>query len=483
MLLVPVPVDAKRVDDNRMPQLKLKPRQSYGIIRDCEVRLGLSVAALLIHECARARFAGVKTCETIVTRPFSLSFAPFKLALLFSFMAGIVNPVLASDVRGVSDAAQPIRLGGGNLYLSGQIRYLMDDNKNRSRTDPRDISGVVLSPAAVFQADQGSLDFQASYEGGYATLDDSNFDFEDHVAAVSVGSTLSKRLRVGADASYIQRHDEFDEDVDVGTLVRDDLVVSQNTKLNAGLIYGAQNARGNVSAGLTLFSHKLDELDVDNSSVAPDYDLVEPAVELSLRVSQDTRFTIGFIQGLYDYENDNSDRSITRGLLGLQFSPTGKLQGQVRIGSAYTSYDTGVNPSKSNAIFNFAVTYRPVSYSRFILRAQRRLDNSDNSSIDFSGFGTTSDIYKLDWFHQWTPRIATDSYVSWVSTDRECPDSSTEFSSGGVKVIYSFLRSWTISFDVQQDSSSSSLCDTDSRDAYSLGYDRQKIDVILGYTL
>lgn len=396
-------------------------------------------------------------------------------------VASIASQAGVASAAEISDSAQSIKVGEGDLFLSGGLGYQYDDNKNRTATNESDLTGVVVSPTVVYKADQGSLQFQTSYEGGYGSFDDSAFDFDDHRVEVSLGSELSRRWRLGANFNVTQRHDDFDNEIDATNGIRDNFVVINSVSADVGFRYGAQGAKGNLEGGLLVLTHDLEELDFNPEGINPDFDLVEPSLQFSLRLSQDTRLTLGVTHGQFDFDN-SVDRSITRTLLGLQFSQTGKVRGFFRVGNAVTRFDDS-RSSFSTFVFDSVITYLPVSFSRFVLRGSRRLDNRDNSAVDFSNAGTTSDIVSLSWIHKWGSRFSTDAFARLELTDRECPAASEDLSVIGLTSNYQLFNKVSLGLGVQQESQTGDLCAGDTRDADVFDYDRQRINVSVNFTL
>lgn len=94
--------------------------------------------------------------------------------------------------------------------------------------------------------------------------------------------------------------------------------------------------------------------------------------------------------------NSLQDNTVQSPYLGLNWAPTAKISGSIKIGYSFTNYDhqvPGLNSSTRTWSFNAQTSYRYNNYTTFILLAQRSIqEDVDLANTGFIGSGLTATV-------------------------------------------------------------------------------------------
>lgn len=368
------------------------------------------------------------------------------------------------------EGATPIPVGEGNLFISSSFGFSSNDNTFLSSNAEQSSEGVFFEPRLLFETEKGSARFQAVYDGALGEFSDPILDFLNHdfQARGSVG--LSNRLNVGGSLGVLRRNIEVGSDPT--QLIINEPVSIQDARFELFARYGARNARGNLRGRIRFFDHTRSRSEFLVNQTSEDFFLVEPSIELGIRLSPDTRFVLGTRFGVFDFSESSLDRSISTFLLGIELSPTGKLSGSARIGLARTFFDDDTNTDTNEVILESAIDYEISRISSIRLEADRRLDNQDGSGIDFTTAGVIFDDFSISWSHSWRPRFSTTLTAALLSVERDCPGTSADRITYSLNTRFTISRKVSLGVSASRDSRNGDICSDSPDETDAPDYDR-----------
>ncbi len=180
------------------------------------------------------------------------------------------------------------------------------------------------------------------------------------------------------------------------------------------------------------------------------------------------------------FDNSRKDRSDTTILLGVDIAATGKLSGQIKLGSTLTDYDNDRLRDTSELVIRTQLNYAPVDYSVFSLVVNRETDKlSDNAAADNAA--SVTDLVQLNWRHYWSSRFFHRAGISRSATDRECPSGDGVTNLARYEFNLQFSRWLEFGIGGSAENRETTLCDPTSVD--DTNFDRTQIGVHLRATL
>lgn len=335
---------------------------------------------------------------------------------LFVFSACLTG---AAESFAQDDFGFSKKLGDSDFYPAVRLEYVSDSNIFLDSDNETESANFRVTPQLLFNAQNGQISIEAEYKGEYNNSDVSAGSYADHSLRFETTAELSKRFRTGASLALLSEHQDLGTRLTRGIADENtDAVEFNQTGFNVFGTYGAAQARGNISFGLTL-----DALNFTNQAALTDgqnYLSVEPYGVFSLRVSPDLRALAELRLASTSYDNRLLDRSEATVLFGVDISTTRKLSGQIKVGGTLTEYDNDSLRDTSQLTIRTGLNYKPVEYSAFSLVLSRGTDRlSDNAAtVDQASI---TDVLRLGWRHNWSSRVFHRAGLTRRARTEDCP--------------------------------------------------------------
>ncbi len=373
-----------------------------------------------------------------------------------------------------------IAVGETDLIPAVRIDYVSTDNLYRKAEDEVSGSGVLVAPSLVWRADRRLLSLSAQYAGEYGSYSEDGLDYDDHELLLQGNGNISSKQRLFANLSFSKTTEEQGTGQTSTVLdpLDEQIEINQVTG-RVAYTYGSLEARGNITGGLLVNSTSF--ANVEQFTDGDDYSLIQPYGVFSLRISPDTRALFEVRIGQRDYDADINDRSELSLLTGVELSASSKLSGNARVGFTSVSYDNADDADSTAVIAEVGLLYSPVSYSTIGLNLDRRLATEEigNGLLGDSVYSSA----EVAWNHDWSSRIQSTAAVSYLDSDRDCPDYSTQTLSATLELNYQ-VRRW-LSFGVSGGQATRALdaCEGTTEADADLDYDRSVVGAHVRATL
>lgn len=248
-------------------------------------------------------------------------------------------------------------------------------------------------------------------------FEDSDDNFIDHNLSVGAQFEPTSRVRFGVNGGYAMLHDDRGTGASEGGGLAGVLALSEpdqykRTSLGANLEYGAQDAVGQLVAGLGFAQKRYDRAAAAQSR---DLDTLDLNLGLRMRLMPKTKmlFDIERQQGRYEdaATSASADYDDTRLLVGLTWEATGKTTGRVRVG---TSDRELPNRDVSAFTWDAGVTWSPREHYRFTFDGGQRTTDGT-----FPTLAIENTYYTVGWNHDWTPRVESRLAYTLSTDDHE----------------------------------------------------------------
>ncbi len=371
------------------------------------------------------------------------------------------------------------KVGEADFYPAVRVEYLTDSNVLLNAENETEASGVRVTPEFLYRAGKGLVSLEAEYKGEYNSSDVSVASYADHALRFEGNAEFSSRIRAGARLGIVSDHQELGTYLTRGIADENtDAVEYNQTTFDVFSRYGAAQAKGNIELGLSI-----DSLNFSNQSDLTDgesYNNVEPYAQFSLRVSPDLRALAEVRFGSTSYDNSGKDRSDTTFLLGVDIAPTGKLNGQIKVGSTLTSYDANDLSDSSELVMRSELKYAPVDYSLFSLVVDREVEKLSDNAATINAAEVT-DLVQLNWTHYWSTRFFHRAKIARTSIQRDCPSQDVIVNLVGYEFNLQFRR-W-LEFGVGGTGASREATSCGDPNATNLSYDRTLVGIHVRATL
>ena len=224
--------------------------------------------------------------------------------------------------------------------------------------------------------------------------------FEDHQLFLNGFLEISSRLRARLELSQTIDHQELGTGLSSNRGVLDSLTEpdSFNTsRARAELSYGAALARGQVRVGINFTDQQFDSVlgsfsNLEETAVAPD-------ARLLYRIGTRTQVFAGL--GFADVTGGDSERTINRQLVGVEFDASAITSGTITLSNEIENFSS--NRRDLNFFgFDVELTWRPRRFSTVTIsggrQSERGLFNDD--------IGVATRI-NARWQHFWRDRFST----------------------------------------------------------------------------
>ena len=396
------------------------------------------------------------------------------LSAFVALSAALISPAFAQDeLEGL-----PVKLGDTNLYPSVSLSFLQNSNSLLSNSNEVSSTATVIAPTVRWVADRRLASITASYAGNYQASSETALNYDDHQFVLEAGASYTKRQLLSGSLRIGFGHEELGFNLTRGiATLNDEQVEHSDIELAGQFTYGAEQARGNVSVGARVqaFSYS-NRPDLTRGG---DFNLFEPYAQFSLRISSDTRAIAEVRYGSVAFDNSDSDYDFITVLGGLSFAATGKLGGEVKVGSSTSQFKLAGADDSTTLVFEADLSYTPSTLTKFTLSADRAFENANGSTSD----QVIYDVVALSWGYRQSERVFYAASVQRESRTRTCPEVDTATVSGFASVKINVRRWIAIGIGASSATRSSGQCANSEIDDSDLDFDRQKLNVFTEITL
>ena len=379
-----------------------------------------------------------------IKRPSCLSVAAQRTLRLSNCFGALVlltasTGLAAQDVF-EPDGALSFKLGETDVYPSVRIDYLQNSNAFLTPSNPTEAADITISPELNWVADRRLVTLLGTYSGNYNSSSEEALNYADHTLSFTADAELSSRKHVDATLSLNFGHEDLGLELTRGNADENsELVQFTNIEGLASFRYGADQARGNVTAGLNLqdFGYN-SRRDV---SAGRGFSLFEPFAAFSYRLGGDTRAVAELRFATVNFDNKDRDRTDLTLLGGMNFAATGKTGGNFRVGLVQSQPDLASLNSQTELVLESVLFWEPTSFSRFTLSGTRTLDNEGSSLVSTDAVSAISNRFRLSWRHEWSSRLSHTAFVQSFMLEQACPNRNSDRVLGSIEFNLQ-IRRW-----------------------------------------
>lgn len=376
--------------------------------------------------------------------------------------------------------AQEIAIGETVAKPSIRLNYMSTDNTFRTAEESEESARLSLQPSIAWVADRRLLTMSASYSGEYAPSSEESPGFVDHSFVFSAVSEFTKRNVTTASLTLERKHYEIGDGILASAVPEDGERVATYNNLDLAIRhkYGAQDAKGNINGGFSV--QNVDYTNRPEFTNGRDLQKASMFGEFAYRLSGDTRGLIGLQLTNLKFSSDALNRSEIAPYVGLGFSATGKLSGQILAGVIQQRNENPDRTDTTEAFISTKLTLRQSSASVFEIQFDRELDDTSAQLVAERNSPVTTTL-SAGWLYEWTSRFTTDLKITVLTLDTTCPNSGYRTVSPTLEVAYS-IRRW-LSFGINAGLESRAADNCEGLDAESLeDYDRNSIGAFIAAT-
>lgn len=308
-------------------------------------------------------------------------------------------------------AVQPQAIPFGSFVLVPTLvsQTLFDDNIYGLSSDEVSSFAQILTPSLAFVAQDRLNVYTASYELEAASYaNDSNDSYADQTFRLTAHMEPDSRLRFDGGLTYHMTHDARGTGSSTGIGLPAIQAMGEVDKynvtgVNAGVEYGARDARGMAVASVGWAQKRYDREAVATSR---DNDTLSSLIGLRARLMPKTTATLDFERVDTGFKNNDltkggtRDSLDTRILAGVTWDTTAQTSGKVRLGQGKREVDGAGNKTKFS--WDLGVKWQPMAFDLFTLDAGSSLGDSNGDYVTLEG--TT---YNASWTHEWSDRFNT----------------------------------------------------------------------------
>jgi len=359
----------------------------------------------------------------------------------FSMRAIVIAFALLPAYQALAVEARVYQLeNGGAIAPHLTIELGQDNNPLRGENGSEGSAYVTVEPDVRYIAQRRNNKLTIAYDGQYlqyfnqycsdstanvgfgntvsrpgdcASPASQTFDkasYQNHSLGLAGFLEISRRARATVDISTSITHQPLGTglsatDSVLSVLQEPDALIRNTAR--AGFSYGAYQARGELRLGLGYTDRRYREnggRNLDNISESA----VEPSASILYRVGNRTQVFAGL--SVIDITGGNSERTIGRRFVGVEFDASAITSGSIRLSDNSEDFETG--GSLSYAGFDVDLTWRPRRFSTVKIGAGRETERATLS--EGVGITTKADI---EWIHYWRDRFST--IVEFAIQDNE----------------------------------------------------------------
>lgn len=373
------------------------------------------------------------------------------------------------------------KVGETDLYPSVRIDFLSNSNAYVTAEDPVTATDITLSPEVFWVADRRLLTLVGSYQGRYNTSSEDSLNFADHRLGLEADAELTARRRLSGELLIDFGHEPLGQNLTRGQAsAGDDLVTFTDFRANGEFRYGANQARGNIAAGLELGNFDYNSRSEITSGRG--YSVFEPYAEFSLRVSGDTRFVTRLSYATLSFEDSRRDRSDLSLLGGFNFAATGKTGGGFRVGVLQSQNKQGITADETVFIYQADLFWEPTSFSRFDFNARREIDNQGSSLVAVDSEASVKDTANITWTHSWSSRVSSRARVTSVNLNGTCPERDETQLTGLLEFDVQIRRWFSVGVTGSSTTRDVTSCDVEDTDV-DLDFERSRVGAYIRATL
>ncbi len=406
----------------------------------------------------------------------------FKFMPTSQVTVGAILACIAANVVGQDfDDQQSVAIGEAALYPSIRIDYQTNDNVGLLPDSEVEGSATIVRPEFVFVADKSGLVFQAGYSGAYSLGSEAPLEWDDHRLTATLAAQFDRRRRANLDVRFENLHEDLGVNLTRGRGTEFDEPVEFNRfYLDTRLGYGVSDARGNLSAGIRVAAR--DYANLDEVTDGRSYTRVTPYGQFGYRIGGDTRAIIELRASTASFDNANGDRDDIGVLLGLQFTATGRLSGEFKVG--FENVDFAANGAEDSTLLvaEANLRYRPRTFALLSLDLSRGINNTGLGLVADGDEESIATLVRVGWQHNWSTRVSTDAFVALNRQDEICPTASDSTASAGFELNVAVRRWLQIGAGFESASRQADSC-AGADDSDELDYQRQLLGVHLRATL
>ncbi|MBF0381989.1 MAG: outer membrane beta-barrel protein [Magnetococcales bacterium] len=341
---------------------------------------------------------------------------------IFSAYMFIITLGAVGVAQGVGLELEGIQKGNVTFHPKLIVTQTYNDNRY---LDPSTVSSLTSSwiteesPGLDAIIEVGKHDLTLSYEGLYGQVHSSSTDnYMDHDLKSSMVFDFRRWLGLELNVGRKWGHDEKGANDSI-----DSTDPNEHTTDSYGFStrIGGENTKGKIEFGA---SHL--ELDYTNNSVNTsglEYSKLSSNGSLYWEIMPKTSLQTGVIYSNYDYVINSvaSDSSDTFYFAGVDWSATGKTEGNIKIGYMEKIFDDSSKEDYGGFSWDVAVKWQPLSHSNFVLMTVR-------SPGEPTGVGDhiVRDNSSLVWNHEWSDILFTKVQGSFSTADYQGVGQSRE---------------------------------------------------------
>ncbi len=378
----------------------------------------------------------------------------------------LVAAIAASNTHAISPTS--IDVSGVKLTPTLSLEARHDDNIFTDATGGDSSAIYIVKPNITAEANLNHTDIIFGVEHGAGLFansgDGGDDDYNDNSVFGDVVWELNSRNEFAVGAAFNQGHEDRGSEGSGNNITVPDEF--DETLLDAKYTYGSETSRGRL---------ELDVLSVDKeftnnraSTTDNDREDFDIGAAFYLKVANKTRVLFEYRNVDVDFDDPSvlGDSDTDKYNVGLNWDASAKTSGTVKVGQIRRDFDSAASQDVTLDSWAAVIDWSPRSYSVVSF-------NTSRSAKESSSVGTfiDSEIYSVNWKHEWTGRFKSNFKFSLEDETFEGTTREDETSRYGLRFDYAMRRWLGLGFSID-------YTDVDSNDAPS-DYDRTEVGLHL----
>lgn len=347
----------------------------------------------------------------------------------------LTNIAVAADVGPASGVEfDPGRVNAGVFEVMPWVglKYGRDDNVGSTSAAKTATTFTLLNPNIVIGLPTHGNFYGAKYSGDFRRNSGSvRDDYNDHKFRMLADNTWSARLNSLINLDYVKGHD-----------ARNALLFASQEKwhtsgINGKLHYGAEGAQGQFEVTAGQMSKRYD---TNNTGATQLYshDRADFGGTFFYKIAPATQMFVEADHSKFSYvavASNKYDSTEQRYMMGVKWDATAKTKGSVKFGTVKKSFNLGLTPSGSSAIWDADITWAPKTYSVLDISMHQK-------AAEYGGTGSfmVSRDTDFSWAHDWSGYVTSALTLGNGSDDFVNSARMDKRSSYGMKLTYGFRR-------------------------------------------
>jgi len=303
----------------------------------------------------------------------------------------------------------------GGLQINPSVTVSGSYNDNVTRAETRRISSweTIVSPAVDITAgsDINQMNVHYDFERGdfFGSQSDS---YSDHHVSGATHNELTSRFMVDATASYIKSHDGRGTTFSGITTGFNTPDRWHEAAATAQFSYGGKDATGRIELHGGFSAKRYDNH--RSLTAARDLNTENGGATFYYRIASKTSALFEGDYDKFDYRLANSplDSHQLTFYTGLTWEATAKTSGTVKVGWQRKKFRRTTRTGGGFFSLDAQITWAPLTYSVWTLKAGRRATETDSNGISGS-YIKTNDVL-LGWTHKWNRRLSHSAEAGYV---------------------------------------------------------------------